>query len=138
MKTKLLRFYLLPAVLLTALLVSALLAGCTKSAPPCDNIETVDAVINAVSENLKKDFKSLTSFQPGMELSDDEWRLMRSGMIITVKNMTQLSYDEGTGQYECAGDVTINGVSGTEAIPVTYTSRLLESGELEVTVSGLD
>ncbi len=124
--------------LLTALLMSAMIAGCTRSAPPCDSSKTVDAVINEVSESLKKDLSALTSVQPGMELSDDEWKMMRAGMLITVNNLTQLSYDEGTGQYECAGDVTIKGASGTEEIPVTYTSRLLESGELEVTVSGLD
>ncbi len=124
----------MPAVLVAALLI---FAACTKPTPPCDNSKTVDAVINAVAEELKEDLRALTSVLSGRELSDNEWRLRRSGMIISVNNIRQLSFDEESGQYECAGDLRIISSGSREDTPITYTYRLLEADELQATVSGM-
>ena len=54
--------------------------GCSKAAPACDGGKTIDAVINLVGQDLKKDLAAVAGMGgPGMELSEDEWRTMRAG-----------------------------------------------------------
>jgi hypothetical protein len=66
--------------LFTVLLI--LLGGCSKSIPGCDDGKTVKAVINAVSQDFRKNLSGIAGMGgPGMELSEDEWKTICEGGI---------------------------------------------------------
>lgn len=122
----------------TLIILAMLLSGCTKSRPSCDDKKTVKAVIAEASETFKKQLSGLTATQPGMELSDDEWRLLRAGMEITVKNINQQGFDGQTGKYACSADLIINQGGAKESILISYTSEHVQNtGNVQVTISGL-
>jgi hypothetical protein len=115
------------------------MSGCSKSVPNCDDGKTIKAVINAVSQDLKKQLSGVAGVQPGMELSDDEWKLLRSGMIIDLENIREQNFDKNTGQRTCAANLMIVQSGKKELTPITYIPMTQEgSDELQVTISGLD
>jgi hypothetical protein len=128
------------AIILTALFfVAMLLSGCSKSVPGCDDGKTVKAVINTVSQDFKKDLAAITGMGgPGMELSDDEWRTLRAGMVIDLENIREHSLDEAAGKRNCAANVMIVQAGKKELIPVTYVTEMnKDTGDLKITLSGL-
>jgi hypothetical protein len=114
--------------------------GCSKSAPSCDSGKTVKSVINLVGQDFKKNLASIAGLGgPGMELSDDEWRTIRAGMIIDLENIREQSFDEAEGKRKCAANLMILNGGKKELIPVTYVSEInKDTGELNITLSGLD
>ena len=124
--------------LFATLLVMA--GGCSKSVPGCDDGKTVKAVINTVSQDFKKDLAAVAGLGgPGMELSDDEWRTIRAGMVIDLENIREQSFDEAAGKRVCAATLMVVQGGRKELIPITYvpeTSK--ETGDLKITLSGLD
>ena len=121
------------------ILIFLLMSGCSKSVPKCDDGKTIDAVINAVSQDFRKQLSGLAGVQAGMELSDDEWKLLRSGMIIDLENIREQNFDENTGKRTCAANLMIVQGGKKELTPITYIPVRQEgSNELQVTISGLD
>jgi len=129
-------------IVLTGIFAVLLLAvyGCSKSTPACDNGKTVKGVINIVSQDCKKDLAAITGMGgPGTELTDDEWRTIRAGMIIDLENIREHSYDETEGRRKCAANLMIVSSGSKELIPVTYVSEInKDTGELKITLSGLE
>lgn len=118
-------------------LLTGLIASCSKSAPKCDSSKAVDAVIYAVGQDLRKDLSGLAGIS-GSQLSDDEWRMFRAGMVITVDTMREQGVDESAGKRTCAGNVSIQEHGKTDIIPVTYSTELDAAGSVKVNVSGLE
>lgn len=119
-------------IIVAALFVSA----CSKAAPKCDNGKAVDAVIHEVSQDLKKDMGMLAG-AGGDELSEDEWRTLRAGMIITVDNIREQNYAKDSDRRTCAGNLIIQDSSGKESIPIVYIPETDKaSGEIRVTLTG--
>ncbi len=114
--------------------------GCSKSTPACDNGKTVKAVINIVGQDFKKDLSSIVGMGgPNMELTDDERRTIRAGMIIDLENIREHSYDEAEGKRKCAANLMIVSSGSKELIPVNYESEIdKDTGELKITLSGLE
>ena len=125
------------AFLAAAALLVPLMAGCSKSTPACDSGKVMDGVIYAVGQDIRKNLSGIAAMGgPGMELSDDEWRTIRSGMIITVENIKEQGFDEASGQRTCAGNVTITRSGKKETMPVAYFAEIDKtSGELKTTIS---
>lgn len=125
------------AFLAAAALLVPLIAGCSKSTPACDSGKVMDGVIYAVGQDIRKNLSGIAAMGgPGMELSDDEWRTIRSGMIITVENIKEQGFDEPSGQRTCAGNVIIMRSGKKETMPVTYFAEIDKtSGELKTTIS---
>jgi hypothetical protein len=123
--------FLLPALLFLVI------SGCSKSTPNCDDSKTVDAVIDAVGQNMKKKLAGIAGVQPGMELSDDEWKLMRAGMIISLENIKGMKTEEGKS--ECSADLIIVSGGSKETTPITYNASIQkDSGSLQITLFGFD
>lgn len=125
-------------VIFTMLLAVA--SGCSKSAPKCDGGKTVKAVINTVSEDFKKDLAAIAGMGvPGMELTDDEWRTIRAGMIIDLENIREHSSDEAAEKRSCVANLMIVSGGAKDLIPVTYvTERNKDSGDVKITLSELE
>lgn len=126
------------AGIFTILLVFA--PGCSKSAPKCDDGNTVKLVIDTVSQDIRKDLAAIAGMGgPGMELSDDEWKTIRAGIIIDLENIREHSLDEAAEKRNCAANVMIVEGGKKELIPVTYTAeRNKDTGDVKVTLSGLE
>jgi len=125
-------------VMLFCVMVLGLSASsCSKSVPKCDSGKAVDAVIYAVGQDIRKDLSGVAGMS-GSQLSDDEWRMFRAGMMITMDNMKELVFDEGSNKRTCSGSVTIQNSGKTNVLPVTYVEELDAAGELKVSVSGLE
>ena len=121
------------------ILILLLMSGCSKSVPKCDDGKTIKTVINAVSQDFRKQLSGIASVQPGMELSDDEWKLLRSGMIIDLENIREQNFDKDTGKRTCAANLMIVEGGKKELTPIIYVPMTQEgSDELQVTISGLD
>jgi hypothetical protein len=138
-KVKLVKKYFYIGIgILTVLLFAVY--GCSKSIPACDNGKTIKSVINLVSQDFKKDLASIAGLGgPGMELTDDEWRTIRAGMVIDLENIREHSYDEAEGKRKCAANLMIVSSGKKELIPITYVSEInKDTGELNLSLSGLD
>jgi len=122
------------------IMLLSLVSGCSKSVPGCDDGKTVKAVINTVSEDFRKNLSAIAGMGgAGMELSDDEWRTIRSGMVIDLENIRELSFDEAAGKRVCAANLMVVQGGKKELIPVTYVPELnKDTGELKTALSGLD
>ena len=122
------------------LMILILVGGCSKSVPGCDDGKTVKAVINTVSDNFRKNLSGIAGMGgPGMELSEDEWRTIRSGMIIDLQDIREQSFDEEAGKRICAANLMVVEGGKKELIPVTYTPELNKgTGQLNISLSGLD
>jgi len=142
MKVKLSKNFYRIGMVFTGVFAVLLLAvyGCSKSTPACDNGKTVKGVINMVSQDFKKDLATIAGMGgPGTELTDDEWRTIRAGMIIDLENIREHSYDETEGKRKCAANLMIVNSGSKELIPVTYESEInKDTGELKITLSGLE
>lgn len=125
------------AIIFSMVFVMLSLSSCSKSAPKCDSSKAVDAVIYAVGQDMRKDLSGIAGIG-GPELSDEEWRMFRAGMVITVDNMREQGVDESSGKRTCAGNVSIQSSGKTDIIPVTYVTELDASGNVKVSVSGLE
>ena len=117
-----------------------LVGGCSKSIPGCDDGKTVKAVINTVSQDFKKDLAGIAGLGgPGMELSEDEWKTIRAGMVIDLEGIREQSFDEAVGKRICAANLMIMQGGRKELIPITYVPEInRETGELKIALSGLD
>jgi hypothetical protein len=124
--------------LFTMLLI--LVGGCSKSVPGCDGGKTVTAVINTVSQNFKKDLAGIAGLGgPGMELSEDEWKTIRSGMVIDLEAIREQSFDESAGKRICSANLMIVQGGKKELIPITYVPEVnKETGEMKIALSGID
>jgi hypothetical protein len=93
-----------------------------------------------VSQDFKKDLAAITGLGgPGMELTDDEWRTIRAGMVIDLENIREHSFDEAAGQRKCAANLMIVRGGSKELIPITYISELnKDTGDLKITLSGME
>jgi hypothetical protein len=112
-----------------------LASACSRTTPACDGEKTIEAVIEASMEIMKKDLTGMTGVQAGMELSEDEWKLMRVSMVVKVDNIRQTG--KNGESYRCAAYLVIQQSGGRDSIPITYTSVLSAAGALEVEVQGL-
>jgi hypothetical protein len=73
-----------------------------------------------------------------MELTDDEWKLLRASMVINLENIREQSYDKDAGKRICAANLMIVSSGSKDIIPVTYTAEISkDTGDLKVTLSGL-
>jgi hypothetical protein len=124
--------------LLAMLLILA--GGCSKSIPGCDDGKTVKAVINMVSQDFRKNLSGIAGMGgPGMELSEDEWKTIRAGMIIDLENIREQSFDEAAGKRTCAANLMVVQGGKKDLIPITYVPEVnKETGELNIALSGLD
>jgi hypothetical protein len=124
--------------LLAMLLI--LVGGCSKSIPGCDDGKTVKAVINTVSQDFRKNLSGIAGMGgPGMELSEDEWKTIRAGMVIDLENIMEQSFDEAAGKRTCAANLMVVQGGKKDLIPITYVPELnKETGEINITLSGLD
>ncbi len=112
------------------------LFGCSKAAPKCDSGKVVDAIIHEVSQDMKKDANFLAGAGSG-ELSEDEWRTLRAGIMITVDNIREQNYAKDLDKRTCAGNLIIQDSSGKESIPVVYIPETDKvSGEVRVALTG--
>jgi len=120
-------------------ILSTLLFGCSKSTPKCDSGKAVTGVIDTVGQDFKKDLAALTGMGgPGMELTDDEWKTIRAGMIIDLENIREQGFNENSGKRTCAASLLIVSGGKKKIIPITYISEIQkDSGELKTTISGL-
>jgi hypothetical protein len=141
-RVKLSKNFLRKGMILIGIFAVLLIAvyGCSKSTPACDSGKTMKTVINMVSQDFKKDLAAIAGLGgPGMELTDDEWRTIRAGMIIDLENIREHSYDEAGGKRKCAATLMIVNGGKKELIPVTYVSEInKDTGELNIMLSGLD
>jgi len=130
------------AVVITSLfaMLLILVGGCSKSIPGCDDGKTVKAVINTVSQDFRKDLAGIAGLGgPGMELSEDEWKTIRSGMVIDLQDIREQSFDEAAAKRICAANLMIMQGGKKELIPITYVPEInRETGELKIALSGLD
>ena len=128
---------MVPTVMLIAILFA--LSGCSKSPVSCDSGKATTAVINSVSQDLKKDLSVIAGMGgTGMELSDDEWKALRAGIVIDLENIRENSFDEAAGKRICAANLMIVQSGKKEIIPITYASEIRkDTGEQKVTFSGL-
>lgn len=140
MKIKLSKMFPYKRMVLTGIFAALLFAacGCSKAAPACDGGKTIDAVISLVSRDLKKDLAAIAGMGgPGMELSEDEWRTIRAGMVIDLENIRENSFDEAAGQRTCAANLMIVRGGKKEIIPVTYVAETnRDTGDIKATLSG--
>lgn len=129
-------------IVLTGVFAAMLFAvyGCSKSAPSCDSGKNIKAVINTVSQDFKKDLSAIVGLGgPGMELTDDEWKTIRAGMVIDLESIREHGYDEAEGKRKCAANLMIVSSGQKELVPITYISEMnKDTGELKVTLSGLE
>lgn len=114
--------------------------GCSKTTPACDSGKTVKAVVNIVGQDFKNDLAAIVGLGgPGMELTDEEWKSIRAGMVIDLENIREHSFEEAEGKRKCAANLMIVSGGSKELIPVTYISEInKDTGELKVTLSGLE
>ncbi|MBI5847873.1 MAG: hypothetical protein HZB31_07990 [Nitrospirae bacterium] len=124
-------------ILFCIALMMLLLSSCSQSVPKCEGSKAVDAVIYAVGQDIRKDLSGVAGIS-GPELSDEEWRMFRAGMVITVDNMREQGFDQGSGKRTCAGNVSIQNSGKTDIIPVTYVIELDSSGNVKTSVSGIE
>jgi hypothetical protein len=124
--------------LLAILLI--LVVGCSKSIPGCDDGKTVKTVINTVSQDFRKNLSGIAGMGgPGMELSEDEWKTIRSGMVIDLENIREQSFDETAGKRTCTANLMVVQGGKKDLIPITYVPEVnKETGELNIALSGLD
>ena len=117
------------------------LGGCSKSPPACDSKKVKEAVIEKHIAELKSQLSMIANAggQPGMELSEDEWRMMRAGMNFELKNVKQFSFDEASGTLECEADL-VTFSSGTQTSePIEYTAEVTKgSDQVIVTIYALE
>jgi hypothetical protein len=133
------KFHFAAIVLAGVWVIFLLLAtGCSKSVPECDDGKTIKAAIDAVSQSFKNDLAAIAGAgTPGMELTDDEWKLLRSSMVIDLENPKELSFE--AEKRICAATLIIHSGGKKENIPITYIPEIKkDSGELQVTISGLE
>ncbi len=118
-------------------MLSTFLFGCSKSTPKCDSGKAITGVIDTVGQNFKKDLASLTGMGgPGMELTDDEWKTIRAGMIIDLENIREQGFDENSGKRTCTANLMIVSSGKKKIIPITYISEInKDSGEFKTTIS---
>lgn len=130
------------ALVITGLLAMLLIlvGGCSKSIPGCDDGKTVKAVINTVSQDFRKKLSGIAGMGgPGMELSEDEWKTIRSGMVIDLENIREQSFDEAAGKRTCTANLMVVQGGKKDLIPITYVPEVnKETGELNIALSGLD
>jgi hypothetical protein len=130
------------AMVITGIMALLLImaGGCSKSPPGCDDGKTVKAVVNTISEDFRKSLSGIAGMGgPGMELSEDEWKTIRSGMVIDLENIREQSFDEATGKRTCAADLMVVQGGKKELTPITYVPEISkETGELKISLSGLD
>ncbi len=112
------------------------LSACSKAAPKCDSSTAVDAVIHSVSQEMKKEMNIVAGAGSG-DLSEDEWRMMRAGMLITVDSIREQGYDESTDTRTCGGNLIIQNSGSRDTIPITYIPiKDKTTGEVRVQLSG--
>ena len=117
------------------------LEGCSKSPPACDGSKVKKAVIEKHIAELKSQLSAIANAggQPGMDLSEDEWRMMRAGMNFELQNIKQFSFDEATSILECEADLIVFSGGKQDNIPIEYTAETVEStGQVLVTIFELE
>jgi hypothetical protein len=118
-----------------AVVVPLCLLSCSKATGACDEKQTIEAVADKVLDTMKEDLSFIASMVPGSELSKGEWNAIRAGMEVTVDNISQMGMKDN--RFECSADVVIHKGPSKESIAVTYTSELLDSGEVNVMLEGM-
>lgn len=134
-------YKIIPILLCIVMIFSFVLAGCSKGPPTCDNKKVKKAVINQHIKDLKSQVSAVASAggQPGMELTEDEWRAMRAGMNFELRNIKQFSFDEADGILECEADLIVFSGGIENNIPIEYTAEIVEtSGQVHATIYELE
>jgi len=132
---------MIPILLVMVMMFSIVLAGCSKGPPTCDSKDVQKAVIDQHLQDLRSDLSAVAAAggQPGMELSEDEWRLMRAGMNFELRNIRQFSYDEAAGVLECEADLIVFSGGMQNNIPIEYTAEIVAgSGQINATIYELE
>jgi hypothetical protein len=135
-------FYrIIPFLIWIFMTCAGFLAGCSKSPTTCDAKKVKKAVIAEYIDILKGRVSSVAgaSGQPGMELSEDEWRMMRAGMNFELKNIKQFRFDKAKGQLECEADLIMYSSGTQKDIPIEYTADVTEgTDQVLVTIYELE
>jgi hypothetical protein len=130
--------YRLVLILLGIVMVfSFMLAGCSKGPPTCDSKKVQKAVIDQHIADLKSQMSAVASAggQPGMELTEDEWRLFRAGMNFELRNIKQFSFDEAAGILECEADLIVFSSGLEDNLPIEYTAEIVpNTGQVHATI----
>jgi len=132
---------IIPILLGILMIFSVVLAGCSKGPPTCDSKNVQKAVIDQKIKNLKSEVSAVAGAggQPGMELSEEEWRLMRAGMNFELRNIKQFSFDEAAGILECEADLIVFSSGLENTIPIEYTAEIVAStGQVHATIYELE
>jgi hypothetical protein len=133
-------YKMIPIFLSIVMIFSGVFAGCSKGPPTCDSKKVKKAVIDQHLATLKSQLSSIAaSGGPGMELTEDEWRMMRAGMNFEVRNIKQFSFDEASGILECEADL-VQFSSGMEtSMPIEYTAEVVQgTDQVFVTIYELE
>lgn len=134
-------YKMFPILFCIVMIFSFVLAGCSKGPPTCDSKKVQKAVIAQYIEDYKSQVSAVAGAggQPGMELSEDEWRLIRAGMNFELRNIKQFSFDEATSILECEADLIVFSGGKQDNIPIEYTAETVEStGQVLVTIFELE
>ena len=104
------------------------LEGCSKSPPACDGSKVKKAVIEKHIAELKSQLSAIANAggQPGMDLSEDEWRMMRAGMNFELQNIKQFSFDEASGTLDCEADLVTFSSGSQTSEPIEYTAEVVQ------------
>ena len=130
-------YKIIPILLGIMMIFSVVLAGCSKGSPTCDSKKVQEAVIDEYIKDYKSQVSAVAGAggQPGMELSEDEWRLMRAGMNFELRNIKQFSFDEAAGILECEADLIVFSSGLQDNIPIEYTAEIVAStGQVHATI----
>jgi hypothetical protein len=134
-------YKMIPFFLGIVMIFSVVLAGCSKGPPTCNSKKVQEAVIDQHIKELKSQLSAVAGAggQPGMELSEDEWRLMRAGMNFELRNIKQFSFDEAAGILECEADLIVFSSGLQNNIPIEYTAEIVAStGQVHATIYELE
>lgn len=135
-------FYMIMPILTGIFLIcTGFLAGCTKSLPMCDSKKVKKVVIEQHIEELKSQVAGVAEAggQPGMELTEDEWRLMRAGMNFELRNIKQFSFDEASGILDCQADLVTFSSGMESSMPIEYTAEVVKgTDQVLVTIYELE
>jgi hypothetical protein len=123
-------YKMFPILLGIGMIFSVLLSGCSKGPPACDSEKVKKAVIDQRIADLKSQVSSIAASGPGMELTEDEWRMMRAGMNFELRNIKQFSFDEASGTLECEADLVTFSSGMKSSMPIEYTAEVIQGTDL--------
>jgi hypothetical protein len=117
------KFLIRHSIIVLILVFIISFSACSKSAPGCADKETVDLVIQITKDKIVENF--------GQQVADS--------LELRLDNIRTQNKDNKTGMCLCAAEITSVGPNGSNNIPITYKSELIDGNDEKfyVTVFGL-